>query len=73
MFTFYECPPQVNILRIAAYWNTVWKLQDCFVIQILREINFGVLTSSKTAIFALSETQNFVDLVISAFKKCKNV
>ena len=37
----------------------MWKLQDFSAIQILREINFGVFRSSKSAIFAFLEALNF--------------
>ena len=37
--------------------------QDFSVTQILREINFGVSRSSKTAVFAILEALNSVELV----------
>ena len=36
----------------------MWKIEDFFVTQILREINFRESRSSKIAIFAISEAQN---------------
>ena len=42
---------------------TVLKCQDFSVTQILREINFGVSRSSKTAVFAILEALNLVELV----------
>ena len=48
--------------------NEVWKFQDFSVNQILREINFGESRSSKTSIFTIFCTVNFIDLVILAFK-----
>ena len=53
-------PLQWNKIEIVNILNESNKFQDFCVIRILREINFGVLTSSKTAIFALFETLNFV-------------
>ena len=48
---------------------TVLRFQDFSTIQILREINFGQFTSSKTAIFG---ALNFVDLVNFTLKKVQN-
>ena len=47
---------------------TLWithdeKFQDFYIIQILREINFGESRSSKTAVFAIFGAVHFVDLV----------
>ena len=41
---------------------TVWKFQDFSVIQILREINFGNIRSSKTAVFVIFGALNYVDM-----------
>ena len=49
--------------------DTVWKFHDFSVIQILREINFGDSTSSKTALFAILGAQNFVHLVDFSLQK----
>ena len=38
---------------------TVWKFQDFYATQILREINFWDSVSSKTAIFAILKALNF--------------
>ena len=43
--------------------NTVWKFQDFSVIQILRETYLGESRSPKTAVFAIFEALNFVNLV----------
>ena len=42
------------------------------VTQILREINFGGSRNSKTAVFAICRTVNFVDLVNSSIQKVQN-
>ena len=42
------------------------------VTQFLREIKFGVSRSSKNAVLAILRAVKIVDLVNSAFKKCKN-
>ena len=49
--------------------STVWKLQNFFVIQILREIKFGESRSSKTAILANFGALNFVGLVKFSLQK----
>ena len=52
----------------------MWKFQDiCATTQILREINFDDSRSSKTAVFAIFEAQNFVDLVNSILEKEQKV
>ena len=51
--------------------STVWKFQDFSVFQKLREINFGQYRSSKTAVFAIFETLNFVDLENYSLQKVK--
>ena len=43
--------------------TTVWKVQDFYITQILREINFEDSTSAKTAVFAILWALNFVHLV----------
>ena len=48
---------------------TVWKFQDFSVTLILREINFGVSRSSKTAIFVFLEALNFEFLKIFAISE----
>ena len=45
--------------------TVVWKFQDFSVIQILREIDFGVLENLKIAIFAILGAVKFVNLVNS--------
>ena len=52
--------------------NAVWKFQDIYVTQILRDINFGESRSSKNDVFAIFGALDFVNLVILAFKKSKN-
>ena len=47
----------------------MWKFQYFSVIQILREINFGGSRSSETAVFAILEAQNSVDLVNFSLQK----
>ena len=46
---------------------TVWKFQDFYVIQILREINFGESRSSKTVIFSFQGLWILLIWSISAF------
>ena len=41
----------------------MWKFQDFSVTQILREINFEESRSYKSAVFAIIEALNFVNLV----------
>ena len=48
---------------------TVWKFQDFSVNQILREINFGELRSSKITIFAILGALKFVSLVKISLQK----
>ena len=43
--------------------QTVWKFQDFAITHILREINLWDSRSAKTAIFAILEALNFVNLV----------
>ena len=50
-----------------SYCYTMWKFHGFSVIQILREINFG---DSKTAVFAIFEALNFINLVTT---KCQKV
>ena len=52
--------------------HTVWKIWDFLIIQILREIIFWELRSSKTDVFAILGALNFNFWSISAFQKCKN-
>ena len=52
-----------------SYTYTVWKFEDFSVIQIFREINFDQSKRSKTAIFAIFEVLNFVDLVNFSLQK----
>ena len=40
--------------------HTVWKLQDCCITQISREINFESVKSEKTAVFAILGALNLV-------------
>ena len=47
----------------------MWKFQDFPIIQILREINFGELRSSKTAVIAILEAQKMIHLVGSSLEK----
>ena len=47
--------------------------QDISVIQILREINFGVLRSSKTAVFDIIETLKMVNLVNFSLQNVQKV
>ena len=54
---------QYCLLGTKAEQGTVWRLQDFSVIQILREINFGKSRSTESAIFAILEALNFVNLV----------
>ena len=49
--------------------TTVWKFQDFSVTQILREIKFEESRSAKTAVFAILEALNSVDLVNSSLQK----
>ena len=48
---------------------TMWKFQELFVNQILREINFGEIRSSKTAVFAILEALNCVNFVCFSIQK----
>ena len=52
--------------------NTVWKVQDFPVTQILREINSGEFRSSETAVFAFFGALDFVDLVDFSLQKVQN-
>ena len=49
--------------------STMWKFQDFSITQILREINFGELRSSKIEVFAILEALNLVDLVYFSLQK----
>ena len=55
----------------------MWKFQDFYVIQILREIIFEESRSCKTTVFAILEALNFINLVnfglqiVQKFKKAK--
>ena len=49
--------------------DTVWKFQNFSVTHILREINFGVSRSYKTAVFVIFGVLNFVDLVNFSLQK----
>ena len=56
--------------------NTVWKVQDFPVTQILREINSGEFRSSETAVFAFFGALDFVDLVdfsLQKVQKCTKI
>ena len=53
--------------------NTVWKLQDLTITQILCEINYGESRSSKTTTFALLGALNFVGLVNFTFQKVQKI
>ena len=46
---------------------TVWKFQDFFATQILREINFGHFEAQKTAILTILTALNFDVLRIIDF------
>ena len=48
---------------------TVWKFQDFSVIHILRGIIIGKSRSSKTAVFAILRSWNFVNLVNFSLQK----
>ena len=48
------------------------KFQDFCITEILCEINFVDSRSAKTVDFAILGALNSVDLIISAYKKCKN-
>ena len=48
---------------------TVWKLYDFSITQILREIDFVVSRTSKTAVFAILRDLKFVYLVNFNFQK----
>ena len=49
----------------------MWKFQDFSVIQILREINFGESRSTKTAVFAISGSLYFDNLLNICLQKVK--
>ena len=51
--------------------STVWKLQDFSVTQILREINFGHVEHTKTAILNIWAALNLKFLDIFDFVKCE--
>jgi len=53
---------RVNFSIFQTLKGTLWKFQDFFVIQILREINFGESRHSKNANFAILWDSEFVDL-----------
>ena len=50
-----QCPKSTQSI----FLNTVWKLHDFSITQILREINFGDSRSAKSAILTHSEALNF--------------
>ena len=58
--------------KLASFTHTVWKFQDFSVTQILHEINFEEVRSSKTAIFANFGAMHFVDLVDFSLQKVQN-
>ena len=49
--------------------TTMWKFEDFFVIQILREINFGESRSSRTAVCVVFGALNIGNLVNFNFLK----
>ena len=49
--------------------RTVWKFEDFFITQILREINFAECRSAKIAFFAIFGALNFVILVNFSLQK----
>ena len=47
----------------------MWKFQDFYVTQILREINFGDSRNAKTAVFAILGAVKFGQLVNFSLQK----
>ena len=51
---------KIEIIKIESpQCATVWKFQDFSITQILREINFGESSDSKTAVFIIFGALNF--------------
>ena len=48
---------------------TVWKFQDFYITQILREINLEDSSSAKTACIAILRAVNLIHLANSSLKK----
>ena len=55
-----------EIRNIQVHISQCGNLRNFFVVQILREINFGESINSKTGEFSISGSLNFVDLVDSS-------
>ena len=60
------------IFNTENYYSHCGNFSIFSVIQILREINSGGSRSFRMVVFAILGALDFANLVISAFKKCKN-
>ena len=73
---FQDIWSRFRLLDLVSFLDIWWKhsveISRFFILQFFREINFGQFRSCKTTVFAILRALNLANLVISAFKSCKN-
>ena len=58
-----------GFIKLWVWVSQCGEIQDFYIIQILREINFGESRGSETAVFAISRALRYANLVNSSLQK----